>query len=557
MNRELPGEIAGKGTVAVVGYFPGSQWWEVAGRFAKVLLVDHFQVHHPSGSPVIEADRVVLRRLWEKEAEGCGHVELMGTHSAGTLARIADGSLDALYLPGEATPDWLVAALPHWMEKLKEGAIIFGDLYGLPHWPDSTYALSLLLGPPDEVMPGGFWWKRWVRPFKPWQGKPTGMGNERGFVLVNEGMEHIGKLIVSLQSLREWWSGPISLYHWGEVNHGLRIAAAFYEVRLHEVGELGAYLSASVVEEAAKMTAFDSGIVLPVGMLLVASPASLFSLELPLEEGSGESLFLVKRSGSHLRRYALPCASAGDFIQGPMVGTSLLRCAGPTESWSEDAWVAWSGAEAGATHALAAPIRVPADTTVVVLISSADMAEFESTWLMLKFAAGVPLVLVLIGIKQQDMWLAANAQPAECIEVSAFATSGEVLTRISQTVRTGRVVLIPPIARPLPGAELFTSYAQTSEETVFHGMSRSPDDADPRRLDLPVFGTMPAALLAKVAAFAKNRIEECGSMGVAIRDGLRACGVKVTVRDLRASGWEFPVASRFVRSNLLSSATPL
>lgn len=557
VSRELPGEIAGKGTVAVVGYFPGSRWREVAGRFAKVLLVDHCQVHHPSGSPVVEADRAALRVLWEKEAAGCGGVELLGTHSAGTLAKIADGSLDALYLPGEATPDWLVAALPHWMEKLKEGAIIFGDLYGLPHWPDSTYALSLLLGPPDEVMPGGFWWKRWIRPVKPWLGKTAGMGNERGFVLVNEGTEQVGKLIVSLQSVREWWSGLIALYHWGEVNHGLRIAAAYYEVRLHEVGELGAYLSASVVEEAAEMMAFDSGIVLPVGTLLVANPASLFSQELPVEEGGGESLFLVKRSGFRFRRYSLPSASAGDFIQSSAVGTSLLRCEGSPEPWTEDAWAKWSVAEAGATHALAAPIRVPADTTVVVLVSSADMAEFESTWLMLKFAVRVPVILVLVGVKKQEMWLAGNAQPVECLEVSASATSGEILTRISRTVQTRRVVLIPPIARPLPGAELFTNHVRTDDRTVFHGLSRSPDETDPRRLDLPMFGTMPAALLVKVAEFVRKRIPESGGVGVAIRDGLQACGVKITVRDLRASGWEFPVASRFVRSNLLSSALPL
>ena len=133
-------------------------------RFTRVDLVDHFQVHTRSGSVAVEADRAVLRGIWQKETADCASVHLLGPHSLGTLAKTPDASLDCLYLPGEVAPDWMVPALPLWLAKLKDGAVVCGDLFSTPHWPDSTYGLSLLLGVPDSVSATGFWWKRFHRP---------------------------------------------------------------------------------------------------------------------------------------------------------------------------------------------------------------------------------------------------------------------------------------------------------------------------------------------------------------------------------------------------------
>lgn len=176
-----------------MGYFPGGRWREVAAGFERVWLVDHFQVHAASGDAMGEADRAVLRRLFAEEVKsigtqasslwggqassvppaggGAGRMHagrtgwkpvfhLLGAHSAGNVARIPDGSLDLLYLAGEVAPDWLATALRHWMPKLRDGAVVCGDLFGLPHWREATFSLSLLVGAPDGVAADGFWWKR-------------------------------------------------------------------------------------------------------------------------------------------------------------------------------------------------------------------------------------------------------------------------------------------------------------------------------------------------------------------------------------------------------------
>ena len=88
-------------TAAVIGYFPGNRWRDVVKVGAKVWLVDQFQVHAKSGDPVVEADRAVLRGLFEKETAGMSNLTLAGAHGVEELAAIQDDSLDLLYLPGE------------------------------------------------------------------------------------------------------------------------------------------------------------------------------------------------------------------------------------------------------------------------------------------------------------------------------------------------------------------------------------------------------------------------------------------------------------------------
>ena len=328
-ETRLPPEIAGTGSVAVIGYFPGNRWREVARRFGQVLLVDHFQVHHPSGSPMIEADRVVLRGLWESESAEHENVKLLDTHGARTLAGIEDASLDALYLPGEVTPDWLAAAVPHWLPKLRDGAVVCGDLYGLPHWPDATYAIALLLATPVDVAPNGFWWGRkrngLVRLPK------TSEAGEREVILVNEGTADIERLLVTMHQVRQSWDGRMRLFHWGPENQGLRIAAARHGVEMIGVEPTWAETS-GVVAETLDAGIWPEAIYLPSGALVLGKVEDLFSSAAEAVEFDPMQPWRMKGAARAVGNGRPSACHASDFEETVAGLPTVLLCTGPVES---------------------------------------------------------------------------------------------------------------------------------------------------------------------------------------------------------------------------------
>ncbi len=469
----LPPEIAGKGRVAVIGYFPGNRWRDVARRFGEALLIDHFQVHHPSASPMIEADRAVLRGLWERESVDDEYAKLLGTHGARTLAGIEEASLDALYLPGEATPDWLTAAVPHWMRKLKDGAIICGDLYGLPHWPDSTYAIALLLGVPVEVSANGFWWGR----------KRSGLvrapgvseAGEREVILVNEGTADLERLLVTMHQVRQGWNGRMRLFHWGPENQGLRIAAARHGVEMIGVEPTWPETS-GVIAETLDAGFWPDAIYLPSGALVLGKVEDLFSSPLKASEFNPGKPWRMEGA---TKGGAADC-HASNFEETAAVSPSVLLCTGTVETWTDAAWARWSGALTAMTTELAAEIRVAVDATVVMLFGAREIDEFEQVWLTLKFAPAVPVVIGLIGIAGEDVWLAPTGREPQIVTLSAEDSPRRQLAAVLAAVQTERVILLPPDARPLPGAELFPgeegeaiSDAQPAAESSWFGIFRT------------------------------------------------------------------------------------
>ena len=148
-----------KPSAASMGYFPGGRWRRIAERCERTWLVDEYGVHEPREHPFGAADTRVLTRLFATEAEGLDALRLLGPRRADYLSGVKDESVDLLYLPGEVSPAWLAEILPPWKAKLREGAMVCGDLFGLTHWPEASWAISLLLGPPLKVGRDGFWWR--------------------------------------------------------------------------------------------------------------------------------------------------------------------------------------------------------------------------------------------------------------------------------------------------------------------------------------------------------------------------------------------------------------
>lgn len=86
---------------------------------------------------------------------------------------------------------------------------------------------------------------------------------------MQEGTGSLDKLFVSWHRLREQWAGPLALYYWGVENQALRIAAAFFGVVLHEVGEAGTFMGESPLDEAMVAAPFEECIWLAGGTLAV------------------------------------------------------------------------------------------------------------------------------------------------------------------------------------------------------------------------------------------------------------------------------------------------
>lgn len=532
---ELPAEIAGKGSVAVIGYFPGSRWREMARQFGKVLLVDHFQVHHPSGSAMVEADRAVLRGLWESEAAERGNVELLGTHSAGTLAWIADGSLEALYLPGEVTPEWLTVALRHWGPKLRDGALVCGDLYGLPHWPDSTYAISLLLGVPDKVWASGFWCQRIDRHAAAldWLGRGRQpMGRQRGVVFTILAGDELAGLLVSLHALRRHWGGPVAVFHWGEEDRSLEIACVRCGVELCTVGVSsampGGRAAGEWMAEAIWMSPYERTLLLPVGTMVTSAIEVLFGEETKVAKPDGAAPLLAVRMAGVSRICAVPFSSAMGFESDGTVGkTGLLVCAGAVEKWTDAAWEVWCEAEAAMTAAFAARVRVAARTTIVTCVDAKSVADFERNWLTWNFDPAVPVLLFLIGLNEADFWLGGARQPTAMIRIAA----DEIPRKLTEVIDTEFFILLPPTASAMPGAELFLAPVWNDGDLALHAAFVELD---------------PAVVCGRVRTAAFQSLVASGSISVSHREKLPSllqsaavkAGTRVRTVDVSRWGWK-------------------
>jgi hypothetical protein len=451
-DHQSPGSAA-----AMVGYFPGGRWRELAKRFSRVWLVDHFQVHAPSGHPLWEADRTVLRRLFAEETAGMTHLELLRAHSVQNLAKIPDGSLDLLYLPGEVAPDWLTTALRHWRPKLRDGALVCGDLYGLPHWPEATYSLSLLTGAPDGVEADGFWWKRMrVEDWKlaaP-EDRDADHSKQDGVVLANRSKETLEKLLLTLHSVSRHWAGPVAVYHWGDEDPSLTIACGRLGVELWNVGEEPEDEdTAAWIEEVAAIQPFRRALLLQPGMIAVRPLAAVFDGSAIIAEETVEMPLLAEREAAPLGVRAVSAARfSGEAGESP-----ILNCTVDSSGWTEAAWEVWSINEAEMAQAMAAEVRVAADATVVTFVDEQSVGDFQRSSLTWKFPPGTPVLVVLAGLRAEDVWLPGVTPETRVVTLSRkqWDDLPWLLGWLAREVSTARVIFLPSGATARPGAELW------------------------------------------------------------------------------------------------------
>ncbi len=509
---------------------------------------------------MIEASRGALRRAWEKEVAGMTNVERLGIHEESNLRRIPDHSLDVLYLSGEVTPNWLVPALPHWRKKLKRDALVCGDLYGLPDWPDSTHAICQLFGTPDHVLPTGFWWRRLdesssVTSIRVSSDLPTSqtaseaaameVSSGQGVVVMNLATSSVDRLLITLHSLRKYWFGPVLVYHLGKDDPSLQIICARYEVDCESAGELhaAADIPDSILEmEGRLVSPFEHSITIASGMLVLGSIQALFDSAAEFAPGPVALSALAFQQDPRGKVHPVPFASAGAFSSAtPSRKPALLWFDEQPEHWDDAACEAWSSIEAEMLSFLATRIRVNENSSVAVFVDADGLPEFERNWLTWNFDENLPVIVVCVGIKSNEIWWANRRPPAHLLELTLPQSyvGGVVLDAVLAHVRTERVILLPQRAKPLPGAELFVSKEWAAYAAVFHSsLERAPFDGA-----LPRPATSDALLLSMNADFARRvagaAIEggETGDLETLLNAALIGASGSWTTFDVARWGW--------------------
>ncbi len=557
VNQRERGGFDGRvhGRMAVVGYFPGNRARALFEQCERVDLVDHFQIHQPSGDPFIEADRSVLRELWAMETEELTQLHLLGPHSVRTLAMIPDGSLDALYLSGEVAPTWLVEALPHWLEKLKPGGIVFGELYGLPHWPEATHTICLLLGAPDGTAGDGSWWKRvgerlMLCPPLPKPDADEQAREQDGVLLVNCGKDSVERLLLTVNSVREHWSGPVRIYHWGEEVESLSIACCRLGIELCQVGReawAGATGVLAHVAEIAAIQPYQRAILLQPGVVVLQPIDGIFGTVASGTVSSrdtasfrdAEPLFIGEGGIC-----ALPVVSALEFNgQG-----AIVTFTGTADQWTDAAWEAHSHQEASLASSMAAEVRVIADATIVSVVTPENAGDFQRNWLTWRFRGEPPVILVLAGISASDFWLPGKQRAPEILEVPPEHAGDACwwLEKVAGLCTTQRVLLLPAETAALPGAELWVDYT-TADAAIHETAAMKAEEAitNNRFLSEPFFGMVSRRLLKEIVTSRAMRETTGEPLSISMREAMNETGAAVLSLDLSGKGWSWSQTLRF------------
>ena len=541
-TADLPASESAKSGVqhaAVLGYFPGGRWREIAGHAKTVYLVDEFEIHSMSGSAMVEADRAVLREKFAEETAGMNNLVLLWSAGLDAMAMVQDGSLDLLYIPGEVSPDMLRRVMPHWLPKLREGAMVCGDVYGLPHWGNATHSISLIFGPPDGVQ-GGRWWKKFAQGNTPVLAHKS-VGVERGIVFVHAGSHEMEKLIVAVFAARKYWNGPIHVRNHGAEDEAMLIALARLGATVEWIGAQ-AIPREEMLWRACLGSRFERSLVLEREHLLMQEPS--FRMEQVVaglgQVFAGEEPFLCEPVGNEGSRRIAKVRSA-QALAHDGGECDVLLCKGEPSEWSEPAWERWCEVEAETTEFLAREIRVAGDTTIVTIVTPEDAGDFQRNWLTWKFAK-TPVVIVLVDVPLEGFWIPGAEAVRITEERGDSATLARVFARLAEDCKTGRVLFLSPLAAALPGAELWPDLPEERSGVHYPEIAREePGITGNHFMPTCCFALIPKTALAEIGAGGCGEL--CDQV-IRILESAKYAG-KVEFADLSKIGWRFPAVLRF------------
>ncbi len=211
-----------------IGCWRGETSRALAQHFDRVTVIDHWGLAARAPSAAMATDLEFISARYAAETSGLPNLTAPLEHSAETLASLADGSLDAIWLTAEPEYDFLLHFLPVWLPKLKPGGAIAGGFYEPELLPGPSHVVQLVLGEPDEVFPDMQWVKHLAEPARFLARRLPAPQTDapRGVVYVCMEEEEIEALLVSLSSLRRHWTGAVCVLNAGDESPPLRLACA-------------------------------------------------------------------------------------------------------------------------------------------------------------------------------------------------------------------------------------------------------------------------------------------------------------------------------------------
>lgn len=495
-------ETGGRDRAVVIGWPMAKRLEELCSRMAKVVVVPKFD----------DAEYAELRRVFDEQTQRLNNVEISEQDA------VEDGSADVLYLAGDVSIGGLCSGLLQWLRKLRSGGLICGDVYGFPQWPEATHTLVTLLGLPCGRGDDGFWWKVYRQDARAIPMKFFG----DVVVFDSVGMEQMEPLILSLGAARKHWAGAIRVVHLGDGSEALRLACARY----------GAELTSPRWKTPTLMQRIGTA-----SRELVMAPGCIAVGDLRGEFERRKEQMANPDSG-----WDRPARNADTVPAQTYDGTGgIVEFIGPPEEWSEAAWDVWCECEAEAASVNSCEIATAKDATVVSIVSEQDAGDFQRNWLSWRFA--VPVVLVLVGIAQEEYWLPGSEHARViCVPCEQAADTGKLLKLVADACETERVIFVSPRASALPGAELWRSLPVEWSAIHFPAHART-------EIEITENGFIPQTWLAAIpvedlrslaSRYAKVRCSELSKVFCDWAVERESVNGRILFSDMGDFGWQFP-----------------
>ena len=178
---------------------------------------------------------------------------------------------------------------------------------------------------------------------------------------------------------------------------------------------------------------------------------------------------------------------------------------------------------------------------MAAIVDPSTLPAFKAQWPKWVFD-GTPVIIANAGVDQSELDWAAAFRKVQFVEIEpAAATSpARTLKRIISKTRTSRLILLPAVARPLPGATLFAEQALSSVPIILHSSAEVQPIAGvaplPERHE-PLVACMDLALARDIcrAKIVRHR----GSISALLNRALQAGQARWSTCNLVREGWQF------------------
>jgi hypothetical protein len=331
--------------------------------------------------------------------------------------------------------------------------------------------------------------------------------NGSDIIQLNAGDSSDEDVLLSMYSLRKAWSGAIQV-NAPQANPALQLQCALLG---------GNWRMRDGSEDSAPGIAISAG-TLTFGPIGPNQPVA----EADADSNNGFASNLLQRIG--LRRKPAP----------------LVHYRGDPTRWTRKARAARSRVAADMYRALFPAIRAAADSTVATIVDPSTLPAFKAQWPRWAFDA-TPVIIANAGVDQAELDWAAAFRKVQFVEIepAAAASPARTLKRIASQTRTRRLILLPAVARPLPGATLFAEQALSSDSIILHSSAEVQPVAGvaslPERQE-PLAACMDVALARDIcrAKVAKHK----GSIDALLNRALEAGQARWSTCNLAREGWQ-------------------